>query len=73
MVYLVRRTGWVQCPRHAWQPVPTYAQPTARFAGVVLESVAPPTAILLIRQPEDWYDEGEIVVDPFALNSVRLA
>jgi hypothetical protein len=51
----------------------TYARPTAQFIGVVLETVAPSSAILLIRQPEDWFDEGEIVVDPFALNSVQLA
>jgi hypothetical protein len=28
--------------------------------------------MLLIRQPEDYYDEGEVVVDPFRLGKIRL-
>ena len=40
--------------------------------GVVLRTVAPPDAILLIRQPEDYYDEGEVVVDPFRIGKVAL-
>jgi hypothetical protein len=34
------------------------------FQGVVLQTCAPPDAILLIRRPEEYYDEGEVVVDP---------
>jgi hypothetical protein len=34
--------------------------------------VAPPEAILLIRQPQDYYDEGEVVVDPFRLGQIKL-
>jgi hypothetical protein len=40
---------------------------------VILEPLAPPEAILLVRQPEDYYDEGEIVVDPFRLGRVTVA
>lgn len=40
--------------------------------GVVLQTVAPPPAILLVRPPEDWYDEGEVVVDPYRLGKVTV-
>ena len=40
--------------------------------GVVLETLAPPQAILLIRKPENYYDEGEVVGDPFRLGKVKL-
>jgi hypothetical protein len=47
--------------------------PQNRFnEGVVLGAVAPAEAILLIRDDEDYYDEGEIVVDPFKLPSVTV-
>jgi hypothetical protein len=51
-------------------------QPAGRAAhdwtseGVLLKTVAPPEAILLVRQPEDYYDESEVVVDPFRLGSI---
>jgi hypothetical protein len=40
--------------------------------GVILKTVAPPEAVLLIRKPEDYYDEGEVVVDPFRLSKIEL-
>jgi hypothetical protein len=43
------------------------------FLGVVLETVAPANAILLMREDEDHYDEAEIVVDPFHLAKVTIA
>jgi hypothetical protein len=29
-------------------------------------------AILLVREPEDYFEEGEVVVDPYRLGKVRL-
>jgi hypothetical protein len=49
-----------------------WAQPALNEGGVILKTVAPPEAILLIRQPEDYYDEGEVVVDPFRLSQIKL-
>jgi hypothetical protein len=41
--------------------------------GVVLQTTAPPEAILLVRDPSpDYYDEGEVVVDPFRLNAISV-
>ena len=40
--------------------------------GVLLETVATPEAVLLVRRPEDYYDEGEVVLDPFRLGRVRV-
>jgi hypothetical protein len=40
--------------------------------GVILQTLAPPEAILLIRKPEDYYDEGEVVVDPFRLGKIKV-
>jgi hypothetical protein len=40
--------------------------------AIVLETIAPPQAILLVREDEDYYDEGEVVVDPFRLGTVRV-
>jgi hypothetical protein len=45
---------------------------SAEFQGVVLQTEAPPEAVLLIRQPEDYYDEGEVVVDPFRLGNIEV-
>jgi hypothetical protein len=40
---------------------------------IVLKTVAPPEAILLIREPSpDYYDEGEVVVDPYHLGKVEF-
>jgi hypothetical protein len=38
--------------------------------GVVLQTLAP-DAVLLMRKPEDFYDEGEVIVDPFRLHRIR--
>jgi hypothetical protein len=40
--------------------------------GVILRTRAPADAILLIRPPEDYFDEGEVVVDPYHLGKVEL-
>jgi hypothetical protein len=41
--------------------------------GVVLETLAPAEAILLVREEEGHYDEGEVVIDPFKLTKVEVA
>jgi len=43
-----------------------------QWPPVVLRTEAPPEAVLLIRQPEDFYDEGEVVVDPFRLGKIEV-
>jgi hypothetical protein len=53
---------------HWAQPAPVEWQ----MSGIVLKTVAPPEAVLLIREPEDYYDEGEVVVDPFRLGRVEF-
>jgi hypothetical protein len=56
---------------HWARPIrPPYSGPAP--AGVILRTVAPPEAVLLMRQPEDYYDEGEVVVDPFRLGKVTV-
>jgi hypothetical protein len=40
--------------------------------GLVLKTLAPPEAVLLMRQPEDYYDETEVVVDPFRLRNIDV-
>ena len=40
--------------------------------GIVLRAVAPATAILLIREREDYYDEDEVVVDPYQLEKIEI-
>ncbi|BCH10443.1 hypothetical protein MesoLj131c_47010 [Mesorhizobium sp. 131-3-5] len=40
--------------------------------GVLLETIAPATAVLLRREIEGYYDEGEVVVDPYRLDRVKL-
>jgi hypothetical protein len=40
--------------------------------GVLLETQAPPDALLLMREPENYYDEGEVVVDPYRLGRIKL-
>jgi hypothetical protein len=43
------------------------------MAGIVLQTIAPPEAVLLIRQPEGTgFDEGEVVVDPYRLGKVTV-
>jgi hypothetical protein len=40
--------------------------------AVVLETVAAPGAVHLLREEEGYYDEGEVVVDPYRLGRVRV-
>jgi hypothetical protein len=40
--------------------------------GVILQTVAPPESVLLIRKPEDYYDEGEVIVDPYKIGKVEV-
>lgn len=42
--------------------------------GVVLETIAPPEAILLVcgNPDPEYYDEGEVIVDPFLLGAIRV-
>jgi hypothetical protein len=40
--------------------------------GVVLGILAPAEAILLLREEEGYYDEGEVVVDPFKIGPVTV-
>jgi hypothetical protein len=40
--------------------------------GVVLSTVASADAVLLVREDEEYYDEREVVVDPFLLSRVTL-
>lgn len=44
----------------------------AHRGGVVFETLAPASAVLLVREDEKYYDEGEVVIDPFALTRVRV-
>jgi hypothetical protein len=49
-----------------------WAQPDLQIEGVVLRAVVLAKAILLIREPEDYYDEGEVVVDPYRIDEVDI-
>jgi hypothetical protein len=40
--------------------------------GVILQTLAPPEAILLIRKPEKYYDEEEVIVDPFRFGKIKV-
>ncbi len=40
--------------------------------GVILGTTAPPEAILLMRDNEEYFDEREVVVDPFKLRFVTV-
>ena len=40
--------------------------------GLLLETFAPPEAILLMRETDDHYDESEVVVDPFRLGRITV-
>jgi hypothetical protein len=45
---------------------------TADRQSVVLETVAPGESILLVREQEGYYDEGEVIIDPFMLSRVDV-
>jgi hypothetical protein len=47
-------------------------QPALTGGGVLMRALAPAAAILLMREPEDYYDEGEVVVDPYRLGRIEL-
>jgi hypothetical protein len=49
-----------------------WARPVLGIEGVILKTIAPPEAILLIQQPGDYYDESEVIVDPFRLGKITL-
>lgn len=40
--------------------------------GVLLTTEVAPGAVHLRREPEDYYDEGEVVVDPYRLGKVQV-
>ncbi len=40
--------------------------------GVGTRNLGPAHAILLVREIEGYYDEGEVVVDPFKLGKVAV-
>ena len=82
-IRLYRGAGWHERRRRLYGFSWTRHQEIARdkFAahwrtlapgGVVLATLAPAAAVLLVRDDEDYYDEGEIVVDPFALGPVTV-
>jgi hypothetical protein len=48
------------------------AEPGAYVEGLVLQTIAEADAILLVRQPEDYYDEAEVVVDPYRLSKIKV-
>jgi hypothetical protein len=52
------------------QPIPG-AGP--KIGGILLKTTAPADAIMLVREPCDYYDEGEVVLDPFRLGRVEVA
>lgn len=49
-----------------------WADPDTGSYGVVLRTKAEPAAILIAREAEDHFDEGEVVVDPYRLGKVEL-
>ena len=62
------------CCVHRCLPLGGGGEPllTHRVDGAVLRTVAPATAILLIREPrEDYYAEDEVVVDPDQLGKIE--
>jgi hypothetical protein len=52
---------------------PIFPEQLPIHGGVILQTVVSPDAVLLIREPEDYYDEGEVVVDPYRLGKVEVA
>ena len=42
------------------------------YGGVILKTAAPAEAILLTREDENYFDEGEVIVDPFFLGNVEV-
>lgn len=50
----------------------SFAEAKRSIGAVVMETLATPEAVLLIREPEGFYDEGEVIVDPYRLGAVRV-
>jgi hypothetical protein len=48
-----------------------WARPEVNSESVLLRTTVPAKAVLLARKPEDYYDEGEVVVDPYQLGEVE--
>ena len=48
-----------------------FAEQRRPFGAVILETTAPSEAILLVREEEGYFDEGEVLVDPFRLGLIR--
>jgi hypothetical protein len=42
------------------------------MVGIVLETVAIPEAVLLVREPKGAYDEGEVALDPYRPGKVTV-
>jgi len=57
-----------------FQTAHDFATERQRFpsGGIVLETTAPPEAVLLVREAEGYYDEGEVVVDPYKLGRAAV-
>jgi hypothetical protein len=51
---------------------PMFADLVGRRA-VILSTIAPAESILLRREREEYFDEGEVVVDPYRLGRVSIA
>jgi hypothetical protein len=51
-----------------------FAEGARRWPGgaAVLSATVEPDAVLLMREPEGYYDEGEVVVDPYRLRGVAV-
>lgn len=70
---------WAHMPPVAYPLVAKYGLDPKEIArhwgggGVVLETVAPAEAVLLVREKEGYYDEEEVVVDPFSLGPITVA
>jgi hypothetical protein len=47
-----------------------YAADAMLGGGVLLQTSPPAEAILLVREADGFYDEGEVVIDPFRLGKV---
>jgi hypothetical protein len=79
---LYRGAGWQERRRRlygfSWTTRLNHARSFAEHwrqgqsGGVILETLAPPDAILLVRDDEGYYDEAEVVVDPFRLGKVTV-
>jgi hypothetical protein len=51
---------------------PTALSRDCALRSRILQTLAPPEAILFIRKPENYYDEEEVIVDPFRLGKIKV-